>query len=53
MWIDFREPEHVYQLLNNLAELTDAAIESDAESNLPVLLKTLQFYVDGADLPDL
>ena len=53
MWIDFREPEHVYQLLNNLAELTDAAIESDAESNLPVLLKTLQFYVDSADLPDL
>lgn len=52
-WIDFRELEHVYQLLNYLGELNDAAVEADVSSNLPSLLRTLQFYIDHADLNDI
>ena len=52
-YIDFRELEHVYQLFNFLGELTDAAIEADSSSNLPNLLRTLQFYVEQADLSDI
>lgn len=53
MWIDFRELEHVYQLLSFWTELHDAAKEADATSNLSALLKTLQFYIDQADLSDI
>jgi hypothetical protein len=52
-YIDFRELEHVYQLLNFLNELNDAAIESDITSNLSSLLRTLHFYVEHADLTDI
>ena len=52
-WIDFRELEHVYQLLNYLCELRDAEKEADIESNLSSLLRTLQFYVDHAELNDI
>ena len=52
-YIDFRELEHVYQLLNFLGELSEAAIEADVTSNLPDLLRTLQFYIDQADLSDI
>ena len=51
--IDFRELEHVYQLLNFLGELNDAAEEADSTSNLSSLLRTLQFYVEHADLTDI
>ena len=52
-WIDFRELEHVYQLLNQLSELQDAVDELDELSNLKSLLDTLQFYVDQANLTDI
>ena len=52
-WVDFRELEHVYQLLAFWSELHDAAKEADTTSNLSALLKTLQFYIDQADLSDI
>ena len=52
-YIDFRELEHVYQLLNYLFELKDAADESDHSSNLSSLLRTLHFYIEHADLTDI
>lgn len=52
-WIDFRDLEHVYQLLNFLGELRDAEKESNMDSNLSALLNTLQFYVECADLTEI
>lgn len=52
-WFDFRELEHVYQLLNWLSELQDAVEEADELSNLKNLLDTLQFYIDQANLTDI
>jgi hypothetical protein len=52
-YIDFRELEHVYHLLNYLCELRDAEKEADLSSNLSSLLRTLQFYIDHADLTDI
>lgn len=52
-YIDFRELEHVYQLLNYLFELEDASLEADSSSNLSSLLRTLHFYIDHADLTDI
>ena len=52
-WFDFRELEHVYQFLNWQTELEEAAEEADVSSNLAALLRTLQFYVEQADLTDI
>ena len=52
-YIDFRELEHVYQLLNYLCELRDASYEADISSNLSSLLRTLNFYIEHADLSDI
>ena len=52
-FIDFRELEHVYQLLQALSELEGAAAGADAESNLPALVRTLVFYKDQADLTEV
>lgn len=52
-WFDFRELEHVYQFLNWQTELEEAAEEADISSNLAALLRTLQFYVEQADLTDI
>lgn len=52
-YIDFRELEHVYHLLNYLCELRDAEKEADMSSNLTSLLRTLQFYIDHAELTDI
>lgn len=52
-WIDFRDLEHVYQLLNFLGELTSIVPEKGVESNLAALLETLQFYIEQADLTDI
>lgn len=52
-YIDFRELEHVYHLLNYLSELRDAEKEADMSSNLSSLLRTLQFYVEHSDLTDI
>jgi hypothetical protein len=52
-WFDFRELEHVYQLLNYLFELRDSAEEDTNFSNTSPLLRTLQFYIDHAELSDI
>ena len=52
-WIDFRDLEHVYQLLNFQHDLNEIAPEKNVESNLSALLDTLQFYVEQADLTDI
>lgn len=52
-WFDFRELEHVYQLLNQQIELEQITPELEAASNLQSLLDTLQFYVDQANLTDI
>lgn len=54
-WIDFRNPEHVYQMLNVLFELEqeDTAAEPWGEGkDTNSLIKTLKFYMDAADLSD-
>jgi hypothetical protein len=52
-WIDFRDLEHVYQIFQVFFELTDAASIAEFGSNLPALMRTLEFYVRGADLTDI
>ena len=52
-WFDFRELEHVYQLLNYLFELRDSAEEDTNFSNTSPLLRTLQFYIDHSELSDI
>lgn len=52
-WFDFRELEHVYQLLNSQIELEQEANKDSLESSLYFLLETLQFYVEQADLTDI
>ena len=54
---DFREVESVYQLLLYKNELIDRVEEAKeahlVENNLEDLLKTLDFYIDYADLTDV
>ena len=52
-WFDFRELEHVYQLLNWQVDLAEIVPELGMASNLEKLLITLQFYVEQADLTDI
>ena len=52
-YFDFRELEHVYQLLDQLGSLEEIVPEQDASSNLKALLDTLNFYVEQADLTDI
>lgn len=52
-WLDFRNPEHVGEMLDVFFELEDAAIDADLESNLPALMRTLDFYVRQADLTEV
>ena len=52
-WFDFRELEHVYQLLNQQIELQNEANLAEIDSNLAPLLKTLQFYIEQAALTDI
>ena len=48
---DFRNLEHVYQLLLNYYGLREIAARADSiESNLDQLLDTLDFYIEKADL---
>ena len=50
----FRELEHVYNIFQIYFELNDAAVESETtESNLPFLMKTLEFYIEQAELTEL
>lgn len=50
---DFREPEHVYQILQQWCELTDAVNPEDFLSTLPQLLHTLTYYSEMAELDDI
>lgn len=43
-WFDFRDPEHIYQLLNSEQEFSIIAEEDDA-APLSHLMRTLQFYI--------
>lgn len=55
-YFDFRELEHVYQLLNWQLELENtqtARTDIFIETNSSKLLETLQFYVEQADLTDI
>ena len=52
-YFDFRELEHVYQLLDQQVALAEIVPEQNMDSNLNSLLNTLQFYVDQADLTDI
>lgn len=53
MFIDFRELEHVYQLFQLFYELEEAADLSSIESNLPALMRTLEFYTGQAELSEI
>ena len=51
--IDFRELEHVYQLLDNLMEFEGDTADASFDSTLPQLLNTLKFYVERAELSEV
>ena len=53
LYFDFRNPEHVSQLLDQQVALEELVPEQSVSSNLPFLLNTLQFYVDQAELTDI
>jgi hypothetical protein len=50
---DFRELEHVYNLLEQENNIAGYLPELDISSNLKFLLDTLQFYISQADLTDI
>ena len=52
-YFDFRELEHVYQLLDQQLSLAELVPEQEMDSNLNSLLSTLQFYIDQAELTDV
>ena len=51
--VDFRELEHVYQLLDNLMEFEGNIEDLPFDSTLPQLLNTLKFYVEMAELSEV
>jgi hypothetical protein len=51
--VDFRELEHVYQLLDNLMEFEGNIEDLPFDSTLPQLLSTLKFYVGMAELSEV
>ena len=53
LWFDFRELEHVYNLLDQESTLRELVSEQEIGSNLQQLLETLQFYVEQADLTEV
>lgn len=53
VYIDFRELEHVYELFDQYYTLKDAAEGAELESNLPSLMKTLEFYIERAELSEV
>jgi hypothetical protein len=44
--IDFRDLEHVYQLLDQLVELEGDLDNLPFDSTLPQLIRTLKFYIE-------
>lgn len=51
--IDFREMEHVYNLLLMWDELEDAAAVESVESTTGLLLETLKYYISFAELDEV
>lgn len=49
--LDFRKPEHIYELFEMYLELETAELD-DPESTLTPLLNTLHFYIDHAPLTE-
>jgi hypothetical protein len=45
-YFDFRELEHVYQMLQMFFDLDDAATIAELESSLPELMATLEYYTE-------
>lgn len=52
-FIDFRDPEHVYQMFQQFFELGSAAYNAEFDSNLPSLIETLKFYMEQAELSEI
>ena len=52
MWFDFRELEHVYELLKLLEEMRDDVLE-DTNSTLGDFLRTLEFYMGLSNLTEV
>lgn len=51
--IDFREVEHVYNLLLMWDDLEDAAADAQLESTTNLLIKTLEYYIKFAELDEV
>lgn len=52
-YVDLREPEHVFQLLDAKCELEEVVLEQMFGSNLQAMLDTLGFYIAQADLTEV
>lgn len=52
-WIDFRDPNHVYEMFQFYFDLEDEAGDDEIEGNLGDLVDTLLFYMARADLTEL
>lgn len=50
--LDFRNPDHIYQLLENYDNLLTDALE-DEDGTVEGILQTLDWYVEKADLSDV
>ena len=50
--IDFRELEHVYNVILLYADLEDSSLREDFESQTAPFLKTLKYYSDRAELTE-
>ena len=48
--LDFTNPDHIYQIVENFQGLMNEAMSGDPDSNARNLLNTLNFYVEGAGL---
>lgn len=48
--LDFTNPDHIYQIVENFQGLMNEAMSGDPDSNAHNLLNTLNFYVEGAGL---
>lgn len=53
LYFDFRDAEHVYELVKQLEELEESIDALPLESNLKKLLDTLEYYIGLADLSDI
>ena len=48
--LDFTNPDHIYQIVENFQGLMSEALSGNPDSNARNLLNTLNFYVEGAGL---